>query len=413
MLLFRIFLPFACGYYLSYLFRSINAVIYPALEQDLGVTTGAMGVLTSAYLVVFAAVQVPLGLALDRYGPRRVDAVLLLVAAGGALAFSYATRIEHLVMARAAIGLGVSAALMASMKSFRMWFAPHQLAGLNGWFLGAGGLGAISATAPVEAALDALGWRAVFQVLAAATLAVAMIVYFIVPERVVARSSETWPELLAGLRAVARSRGFLRIGPLAATSLGPSVALQGLWVAPWLRDNLGADRAVIGSALFWMALSLALGFVFFGVASERMRRFGWSPIVVIGVATAVSTLCLGLLAAGLKSMAVVLWVIYFFTVSSVTIAYAVLAKDFPPDAAGRVNTLFNFSTFAAAFVVQFGFGWLLQLWPSVGGRPPPAAYATLLALLAVAQGIALWWLWLGGRNVPASHSGNSAKSAND
>ena len=105
----RVFLPFAAGYYLSYLFRTINALIAGSLISDTGLDTADLGLLTSVYFLVFAAAQIPVGILLDRFGPRRVQSALLLVAAAGAGLFAMSAGLVSLLVARAMIGLGVAA----------------------------------------------------------------------------------------------------------------------------------------------------------------------------------------------------------------------------------------------------------------------------------------------------------------
>ena len=178
----RIFLPFALGYYLSYVFRSINAVIAPDLVRDLGVDAGSLGLLTSIYFLSFAAFQLPLGILLDRFGPRRSEGGMLVFAALGALIFALSEGANGLVIGRALIGLGVSACLMASFKAFVDWFPKERLPLANGFVLAAGGLGAMSASLPVEWALHFTDWRGVFLALAAATFAVAVVVFLVVPD---------------------------------------------------------------------------------------------------------------------------------------------------------------------------------------------------------------------------------------
>jgi MFS family permease len=129
--------------------------------------------LTSAYLLAFGAVQLPLGLALDRYGPRRVEASLLLIAAAGCALFAVGNSLTELAVARALIGLGVSACLMASFKAFSQWFGTERQASLNAAIMAAGGLGALTASTPLAWAIPQFGWRAVFVVLAVAGLAAA------------------------------------------------------------------------------------------------------------------------------------------------------------------------------------------------------------------------------------------------
>ncbi|MFC1674033.1 MFS transporter, partial [Pseudomonadota bacterium] len=161
----RVFVPFALGYFLSYLYRVVNAVIAPELVGELALDASALGLLTAAYFLTFAAFQLPLGILLDRYGPRRVEAALLVFAALGAALFAWAPDTNTLILARALIGFGVSACLMASFKAFIMWFPIERIPLINGLQLAAGGLGALVATQPVEMMLDFTDWRGVFWIL--------------------------------------------------------------------------------------------------------------------------------------------------------------------------------------------------------------------------------------------------------
>ena len=160
--LLRLFLPFGLGYFLSYLYRTVNAVIAPNLVQDIGLDPANLGLLTASYFLSFAAFQLPLGVLLDRYGPRRVEAVLLLFAAAGAFIFAWAESLTGLIVGRALIGFGVSACLMAAFKAFTIWLPPERLPLANGIQMISGGIGALAATTPVEMALQLTDWRGVF-----------------------------------------------------------------------------------------------------------------------------------------------------------------------------------------------------------------------------------------------------------
>ena len=155
----RLFLPFAAGYFLSYLYRTANAVIGPVLARELSLGDNALGLLTSTYFLAFGAAQLPLGMLLDRFGPRRVEAGLLLIAAAGAAVFALSDDLGGLAVGRAMIGLGVSACLMASFKAFAQWFPPERQASLTGWIMASGGLGALAASKPLELALGFATWQ--------------------------------------------------------------------------------------------------------------------------------------------------------------------------------------------------------------------------------------------------------------
>jgi sugar phosphate permease len=184
-LILSVFLPFAAGYYLAYLFRTINAAISPALASDFGIDAAQVGLLASVYFLVFGLAQIPIGVFLDRLGPRRVQGVLLVIAAGGATLFGTASSFPELLVARAMIGFGVAGSLMAGLKAVVTWFPRERVALMNGWMIMLGSLGAVTATAPTDWLLELVGWRGLFEVLTIATVAVAGLIYMVVPERVV------------------------------------------------------------------------------------------------------------------------------------------------------------------------------------------------------------------------------------
>ena len=178
-----VLLPFVSGYYLSYLYRSINALISEALVSEFALSPSNLGFLTATYFLAFGLIQLPLGVWLDRYGPRRVQAVLLSIAAAGAAVFASADGFLALAIGRGLIGLGVAGALMAGLKAIVLWFPAERIALANGWFIMLGALGAVTATAPAEIVLAHMGWRGLFAVLAAVTATSAVVILLVVPER--------------------------------------------------------------------------------------------------------------------------------------------------------------------------------------------------------------------------------------
>lgn len=388
--LLRVFVPFALGYFLSYLFRNINATIFRELVADLGLQASALGVLTSAYLFVFAAAQLPVGLLLDRFGPRRVNAAMFLLAALGSSGFAMGHSVTELMIARALIGLGVAAGLMSAMQSFTLWFPLSRLATLNGCLMALGGIGAMTATAPVEAALRFTDWRGVFIGLALVCLAVAALVWVFVPRRAAETGSQvSVRQLLQGLWSVLRDREFWRISAVALTTLGPAIALQGLWIGPWLRDVLGLDRAQSAEVMFALTVALTVGFLLWGKLADSLAARGVSMVVTYAVACGVSAIALALLAAGVRQGATALWALYIFTITSATLGYPLLAQRFPTTLTGRVNSSLNMSTFVAAFVAQSAIGPVLDRYALPAGGYSASGYSVAFACIVVCQVCAL------------------------
>src|SRR5512134_1062154 len=391
-LLLLVFCPFAAGYFLSFFFRNVNAVISKDLARDFALSPQELGFLTSMYLLAFAAFQLPLGVLLDRYGPRRVVAVLLCIAAAGALIFALARDFTMLSAGRALIGLGVSAGLMGAIKAFSLWFPLSRLATLNGLYLGIGGLGGLSATAPVEALLGPFGWRVLFYGLAAASVSAATLIFFFVPEKALPGHSQTLRAQIAGFRRIFASLPFWRIAmPLVICHAGYQ-AMQGLWLAPWLYDVAGQPRSAMAGLLFNTAVAYCIGSVFFGVSSDRLARAGISRMTIYKAGLALSVAMFLLLAAGVTRGLPVILALYGFTAISASLAYALFTPLFPPEMTGRVNTASNVLMFSASFLFQWGIGAVLRLYPVTDGRYSPEGYAAALFGLGVVQLAVLAWL---------------------
>jgi len=393
-----VFIPFASGFFLSILLRYVNAIIARDLAADFALSPSDLGLLTSVYFLVFAACQIPLGVLLDRFGPRRVLAALLVFAAAGALVFGLAQGVAALALGRALIGLGVSGCLMGSIKAFTLWFPLSRLATLNGWILAIGALGAMAATAPVEALAGVAGWRAVFHVLAACCVAVAALIFFIVPERALPGAGETWSRQFSEIGAILASVFFWRVALSLIVVHGAYQALQGLWLAPWLADIGGQSRPEVARTLLAGSLAYGVGSVIFGTLADRMA----ARLTAFKAGMALAVCALFAIAAGAGDGALWIVMLYGFGACAAALPYAILSQHFPRALTGRVITAANIFMFFASFVCQWGIGLLLRLWPATDGRYPSEGYAVAFGAVGVLQLAVLLWLLPMRENAPES-----------
>lgn len=386
-LILRVFLPFVAGYYLAFLFRSINAVMASHLASELGLRAGDLGLLTSVYFLTFAAAQIPIGILLDRYGPRRVQSSLMVVASLGSALFAVSGSFSMLLLGRALIGLGVAAALTAGMQALVLWFPRERVPLLNGLMVMLGALGAVTATWPAELLLASIGWRELFGLFAALTAVCAVMVYFVVPEATPTRSKAA----SVGLKKVYADPRFWRLAPLSASCIGTAWALQGLWAAQWLADVDGLDRAAVVQHLFIMAVALSVGAIGLGVAADRLRRRGVGTETLLGlVATIFIAIQLALILQ-LPLPSYILWSGVAATGAATVLSYAILAEYVPKELTGRANGALNLFHIAAAFAVQYVTGVVVQQWIPDAGHYPEVAYQIAFALNVVFQIAA--WVW--------------------
>jgi MFS family permease len=391
-LLALVFLPFAAAYYVSFLFRNVNSVVFPELTQEFGLTPGALGLLTSAYFLTFAGAQLPLGILMDRYGPRRVNAGMLLVAALGAVIFALATGLPGLLLGRALIGMGVAICLMASMTAFVLWFPLERMASLVGWMLLVGAIGAVSATKPVELALRVIDWRTLFVALAGYTVCASLVIFLFVPEKTASVQHGTARSQIAAVGTILRNRGFWSVGVVAACQQSVALSLLGLWAGPWMRDVAGLDRAELAQNLLFAAGAFGVGAVLCGSLSDRLARRGVPPLLTYLAGCIACSVAMIPIVLGFEAASLLLWILYMGLASFGTLSYALLAGRFPKEMAGRVVTALNTVTFLLAFAVQFGVGAIIDLWPVVEGRYAPEGYRAAFALCWVMQVAAVAWL---------------------
>ena len=387
----RVFLAFSLGFFVSYVFRGVNLAVSPDLSTEFNLSATDLGLLTSLYFLGFAGFQLPLGMLLDRFGPRRVEFCLLLCAAAGAVLFGLAQSKAMLMVARLLIGIGVSACLMGALKAMALWFAPERLPAVNGGVFAIGGLGSVAAATPVQLALLVIDWRGAFLLLAALTLAVGLFILLGTPERRTVQPDSNFRALLGGVQSVVKSRAFWRVAPLLMMSQGVFMAVQGLWAGPYLRDVEGKDALAVTNAVSLIGLSMVAGYWLSGVTARVLVRRGVPVLITAGVGMLAFMVVQLLILIDAPIPAWLIWGLYGLVGSSGVLCYAVLTPAFAPHMVGRVSTILTLVVFVSAFVVQFGIGVFVSWWPAtLTGYAPEAHRAAWLMMLG-AQLIAFIW----------------------
>jgi predicted MFS family arabinose efflux permease len=398
--------PFAAGFFLSYLFRSVNAVVGPRLVAEIGLTATGLGLLTSAYLFAFAAFQLPLGVLLDRFGPRRVQAALLGCAALGSLLFAAGADLAMLTAARALIGLGFAGGLMSGFKAVVLWIPEPRRALANALVMSFGALGILVATLPAELAVEAFGWRAVFVGLAALTAAVALLILLAVPGHGEARAHEGLRTQIAAVSRILRDRIFWRLAPLLTATAGTHIAIQTLWAGPWLRDVAGLGRIGVANHLMAMAIGFLIGILLSGAVADWLVRRGVDLLTVMLGFLALFLLAEVAIVLEWTALTLPAWVLFGMTGQVAILAYPWLSAHYGAALSGRANTAMNLLIFAAAFGAQYAIGGVIDLFPQTAdGGYSRLGYQVGFGACLIGQLLALAWYLLGRGELrsPARH----------
>ncbi len=393
MLTFRrtaIFALFALAYFLSYFFRSANAVIAEDLTRELALSAAQLGLMTSLFYASFALVQLPLGSALDRWGARFVTPGLMLVAAIGSILFGAAQSFGTVALGRALIGVGMAGVLMGAFKMFGAWFPTRRLATVTGWLVGIGASGGLFAATPLAWLNATFGWRQIFlwsALVIAASAALIALGTRNTPPGVPWHAADTGG---GGFGRIFRDIRFWRIAPLNFFVLGTVLAVQGLWGGPYLFDVLRLDPISVGNILLWLGLGVVAGYFTGGWLADR---FGMVRVIVAGAAIFVA--CQALLVPPGSRPLFVLRAVYFLlglTSSLNVILLAQIRLLFPPSMSGRAVTAVNLFGFLGTALIQWWMGLIISAWPpDVAGRYPPVAYAAAFLFTTVGSALALGW----------------------
>ena len=388
-----VFIAFAAAYFCSALVRSITATLSPVLTQEFALQARDLGLLGGGYFLGFAAMQLPLGTWLDRYGPKRMILWFLSLAVLGCLAFSVAGSFAWLLAARVMIGMGVGACLMAPLTGFRRWFDPATMLRANSWMLMTGSLGMLASTLPVQWLMPLIDWRPMFWILAGLILLSMVTIGWVVPRwntpvpavtepnpgtgkasstplRGILRQPKNERENVASVEAsygeIWKSRFFQKMAPLAFFNYGGLVAVQTLWAGPWMVKVAGYTALESATGLFYINACMLVTFWGWGLFNPWLARRGWHATRLVAWGVPLSLLALAVNIALGASCGWLGWAIFCISSSSMGLAQPAVGMAFHASLAGRALSGYNLIIFSGIFVVQWGIGLLVDGFQASG-----------------------------------------------
>jgi sugar phosphate permease len=273
----------AAGFLFVNFHRTATAVLADALTRTFDATAAELGLLHASFFYIYAALQLPAGLVVDRYGPRRVGTVSLLVLSAGAAWFAVADTFATAFLARAVVGLGGSSLYIATLRFCANWFRADEYATMTGYTVAAAGVGGILATTPLALAIERAGWRAAILATGAVTAALAVAVAGAVRDTPRAAGYDpiggdgsgrpaSLAEVVANSRTVLGEVETWLMGCILFLAFGVNFTVLGLWGVPFIADTYGVSVTDASTYVLLGNVGFVLGSPAFGALSDRLGR---------------------------------------------------------------------------------------------------------------------------------------------
>ncbi len=360
-----IFSVFAFGFFISNLLRSITATLTPALSTEFNLSAANLGLLAGGYFLGFSLMQIPTGMLLDRFGPKKVIAYLLIIALIGTISFAFAKSFAGLLISRIFIGVGVAACLMGPLTGYRVWFEEKYQQRANSWMLMVANFGFVASTLPVQILLPIIGWRSIFLIIASLILISIILISILIPSWETKRD-EDQNNNLQNLSHIWKNKFFISLVPLAFFNYGGVQAIQTLWAGPWMLDVTGYDAIQSATGLFWINVTMLVSFLIWGYFLPKLSSMGIDSMRIVKFTLPVSYIILFLIVIMGDKAGATMFTLYILSSIVISLTQPAIALYFPTKLAGKSLTSFNVFLFSGTFFVQWIIGLIIDFSRNLG-----------------------------------------------
>ena len=362
-----IFCVFAFGFFISNLLRSITATLTPVLSSEFDLTAGNLGLLAGGYFLGFSLMQIPAGLLLDKYGPKKVVAYLLLIALLSTISFAFAKSLTGLLISRFFIGVGVAACLMGPLTGYRVWFEEKYQQRANSWMLMVASFGFVISTLPVQILLPMIGWRHIFLLISILILISIILIFLFIPSWNNNLETQT-NQKIGKLSDIWKNKFFISLIPLAFFNYGGVQAIQTLWAGPWMLNITGYSPLESATGLFWINITMLFAFMGWGYILPKLSSFGIDSMKIVKFGLPLSYIVLFFIIIMGQKAGATMFTIYILSSIVLSLTQPAVALCFPQHLAGKSLTSFNVFIHSGTFFVQWGIGLIIDFCGGMGAN---------------------------------------------
>ena len=362
-----IFCVFAFGFFISNLLRSITATLTPVLSSEFNLSAGNLGLLAGGYFLGFSIMQIPAGILLDRFGPKKVIGYFLIIALIGTISFALAKSFTGLLISRIFIGVGVAACLMGPLTGYRVWFEKKYQQRSNSWMLMVANIGFVTSTLPVQILIPVIGWRSIFIIIAALILISIVLISLFIPSWKT-QINKVENTNIKSLSQIWRNKFFISLIPLAFFNYGGVQAIQTLWAGPWMLNVSGYNAIQSATGLFWINVTMLFSFLIWGYFLPKISSTRIESMKIVKLGLPISYLVLLLLIFMGEKAGATMFALYILSSIVISLTQPAIALNFPSHLAGKSLTSLNVFLFSGTFFVQWIIGLMVDFSRSLGAN---------------------------------------------
>ena len=362
-----IFCVFAFGFFISNLLRSITATLTPVLSYEFNLSAGNLGLLAGGYFLGFSIMQIPAGILLDRFGPKKVISYFLIIALIGTISFALAKSFTGLLISRVFIGVGVAACLMGPLTGYRVWFEKKYQQRSNSWMLMVANIGFVTSTLPVQILIPVIGWRSIFIIIAALILISIVLISLFIPSWKT-QINKVENTNIKSLSQIWRNKFFISLIPLAFFNYGGVQAIQTLWAGPWMLNVSGYNAIQSATGLFWINVTMLFSFLIWGYFLPKISSTRIESMKIVKLGLPISYLVLLLLIFMGEKAGATMFALYILSSIVISLTQPAIALNFPSHLAGKSLTSLNVFLFSGTFFVQWIIGLMVDFSRSLGAN---------------------------------------------
>lgn len=362
-----IFCVFAFGFFISNLLRSITATLTPVLSSEFNLSAGNLGLLAGGYFLGFSIMQIPAGILLDRFGPKKVIGYFLIIALIGTISFALAKSFTGLLISRVFIGVVVAACLMGPLTGYRVWFEKKYQQRSNSWMLMVANIGFVTSTLPVQILIPVIGWRSIFIIIAALILISIVLISLFIPSWKT-QINKVENTNIKSLSQIWRNKFFISLIPLAFFNYGGVQAIQTLWAGPWMLNVSGYNAIQSATGLFWINVTMLFSFLIWGYFLPKISSTRIESMKIVKLGLPISYLVLLLLIFMGEKAGATMFALYILSSIVISLTQPAIALNFPSHLAGKSLTSLNVFLFSGTFFVQWIIGLMVDFSRSLGAN---------------------------------------------